>query len=134
MQGLPSNLPHIALDGPTSTPPHNMASYQYPFDSGGRYVPEWAAEGERRAGRSASATSSDYSRWSGSHGGSASKRKVTSRSSSSKSKGGGRSYTVKAGDTLSHIAARYGTSVARIKAANGMKSDFLSIGRVLRIP
>lgn len=144
MQGLPSNLPNIHLDGPTSTPPHNMASYDYPFDSNGRYVSDWAAEGERRSGRSASATSADTSKWSSSHGGAASKRKVASTSkskskskssgSSSKSKGGGRSYTVKAGDTLGHIAARNGSSVAKIKAANGMSSDFLKIGRVLRIP
>lgn len=136
MAGLPTNLPNIQLAGSSSTPPHNMPSYAYPFDSSGRYVSEWAAEGERRAGRSAAATSADTSRWSGSHGGSATTRKASSRgksSSSSKSKGG-RSYTVKKGDTLGHIAARYGSSVAKIKAANGMKSDFLSIGRVLRIP
>jgi LysM repeat protein len=112
-----------------------MASYEYPFDSGGRYVSAWAAEGERRAGRSASATSSDSSRWSSSHGGSASSRSRSTSSSKSKSSSkGGRSYTVKKGDTLSGIAARYGSSVKKIMAANGMRSDFLSIGRVLRIP
>lgn len=125
-----------------------MQSFEYPFDSNGRYVSEWAAEGERRSGRSASATSDDSERWSSSHGGTSSRKKVASSSSSkSKSKsttstsskaksksGGGRSYTVKKGDTLGHIAARNGTTVAKIKAANGMSSDFLSIGRVLRIP
>lgn len=144
MQGLPSNLPEIHLDGGSATPAHNMASYEYPFDSSGRYVSDWAAEGERRSGRSASATSADTSKWGSSHGGSASRKKVASSSktkskskssgSSSKSKGGGRSYTVKSGDTLGHIAARHGSSVAKIKAANGMSSDFLKIGRVLRIP
>lgn len=147
--GLPSNLPNIQLDGATSTPPHTMQSYEYPFDSNGRYVSEWAAEGERRSGRSASATSDDSERWSSSHGGGSSRKKVASNSSSkskskstaststkakSKSSGGGRSYTVKKGDTLGHIAARNGTTVAKIKAANGMSSDFLSIGRVLRLP
>ncbi len=116
-----------------------MASYEYPFDSNGRYVAEWAAEGERRSGRSASATSEDSSRWSKSHSASSSTRRVSSsgsssRSSSSSKSSGGRSYTVKKGDTLSHIAVRYGTSVKKIMAANGMKSDFLKIGRVLRIP
>jgi LysM repeat protein len=240
--GLPTHLPDINLSGSSDTPPHNMASYEYPFDSNGRYVSDWAAEGERRQGRAATATSDDSAKWSRSHGGSSGSRKgdssgkVTSSSktgSTSKSKssnrkvadddsvaassksgsgtkpGGnrkvadddskpvssktgsksksdsssskvadnddkptgtskpalkrkpsssedvassgetksstsakakpassksGRKYTVKSGDTLSHIAANYGTSVAKIKAANGMSSDFLSIGKVLRIP
>lgn len=143
MAGLPTNLPKIQLAGTTNTPPHNMASYEYPFDSNGRYVSDWAAEGERRAGRSASATRADSSRWSSSHSSSSGKRKVASSSGGSKSKSssgskskssGGRSYTVKKGDTLSHIASRHGTSVKKIMAANGMSSDFLKIGRVLRIP
>lgn len=132
---LPKNLPHIALSGSTSTPPHSMPSYQYPFDSSGRYVSEWAAEGERKAGRGA-ASSSDTARWSGSHGGSATKRKSSS-SKSSKSKSssrGGRSYTVKKGDTLGAIARRYGTTTKKIMSANGMSSDFLKVGKVLRIP
>jgi LysM repeat protein len=191
--GLPTHLPDIQLSGSNDTPPHNMASYEYPFDSNGRYVSDWAAEGERRAGRAASATSDDTSKWNRSHGTSSGSRrssssaKVTSSSrSGSTSKSGsssrkiadnddkptgtskpalkrkpagdddvassssgksststkakssssksGRKYTVKSGDTLSRIAANYGTSVAKIKAANGMSSDFLSIGRVLRIP
>jgi hypothetical protein len=145
--GLPRRLPDIQLDGTTETPPHSMASHEYPFDSSGRYVSEWAAEGERRAGRSAAATRDDSSRWGSSHGGGSSGRKSASSSSSksksksksgstakTKSKSGGRSYTVKKGDTLSHIASRHGTSVSKIKAANGMSSDFLSIGKVLRIP
>jgi LysM repeat protein len=196
-----------------------MASYEYPFDANGRYVSDWAAEGERRQGRAASATSDDTDKWSRSHGGSSGSRKSSSsakvasssktgstsksgsssrkvadddndsRPSSSKtgsktksdstrkvadnddkptgtnkpalkrpapnsddvasndkpksststkaksaSSKSGRKYTVKSGDTLSRIAANYGTSVAKIKAANGMSSDFLSIGRVLRIP
>jgi LysM repeat protein len=41
---------------------------------------------------------------------------------------------VKKGDTLSAIAARNGTSVAKIKAASGLSSDFLSIGKVLKLP
>ncbi len=158
--GLPSNLPNIHLDGGTATPAHTMQSYEYPFDSSGRYVSEWAAEGERRSGRSASATNDDGDRWNSSHGGSSSGKRKVASSTPSKSKtsakarskttvsastsakakaksssgGGGRSYTVKKGDTLGHIAAKNGTSVAKIKAANGMSSDFLSIGKVLRIP
>jgi hypothetical protein len=43
-------------------------------------------------------------------------------------------YVVKAGDTLSLIAASFGTSVEAIKAANGLGSDVINIGQVLVIP
>ena len=69
IEGLPDRLPEIALAGSSTTPPHHMAGTEYPFDASGNYVPGWAAEGERRAGRSASATSADEERWSMSHGG-----------------------------------------------------------------
>jgi LysM repeat protein len=41
---------------------------------------------------------------------------------------------VKSGDTLSSLARRYGSSVARIKSANGLKSDLIRNGRKLIIP
>ncbi|MCM1087817.1 MAG: LysM peptidoglycan-binding domain-containing protein [Muribaculaceae bacterium] len=43
-------------------------------------------------------------------------------------------YTVRSGDTLWLLARRYGTSVDAIKQLNGLSSDNLSIGQVLRIP
>ena len=43
-------------------------------------------------------------------------------------------YTVKAGDSLWLIAQKYDTTVNAIKSLNGLKSDALSIGQVLRIP
>ncbi len=43
-------------------------------------------------------------------------------------------YTVKAGDTLSTIAARYGVSVVRLKRANRLSGDSLRIGDRLEIP
>lgn len=43
-------------------------------------------------------------------------------------------YIVEEGDTLSTIAARYGTSVEALREANGLTSDFLRIGDELRIP
>lgn len=138
MKGLPARLPEIALSGSTATPPHSMASYEYPFDSGGSYVTDWAAEGERRAGRSARATRGDVQKWSGSHGGSASKSSRTSgTSAASKTKSkttGGTRYTVKKGDTLGAIAARNRTSVKALKSANGLKSDLIRVGQTLRIP
>lgn len=43
-------------------------------------------------------------------------------------------YTVRPGDTLWILANRYGTTVDAIKRLNGLTSDNLSIGQVLRIP
>ena len=43
-------------------------------------------------------------------------------------------YTVQAGDSLWKIARRYGTTVEAIKQANGLTSDIIVVGQVLRIP
>lgn len=147
IKGIPQTLPSMAVSGSTNTPPHHMASYEYPFDSNGRYVSDWAAEGERRAGRSAAAAPADTEKWSSSHGGSSSTKSRPSSptrsstgtkpksSTASKSSGGsGTTYIVKKGDTLSHIAVRYGTTVTKIKNANGLSSTNLRIGQKLRIP
>ena len=42
-------------------------------------------------------------------------------------------YTVKQGDTLSQIAAKYHTTVDRIKQLSGLRGDFLKIGQRLRV-
>jgi LysM repeat protein len=41
---------------------------------------------------------------------------------------------IKSGDTLSEIAHRYGTSVAALQKANGLKGDTIYAGELLRIP
>jgi len=43
-------------------------------------------------------------------------------------------YVVQSGDTLSVIAARFGTTVDAIRAANGLTTDIINIGQVLIIP
>ena len=43
-------------------------------------------------------------------------------------------YTVRAGDTLWELSRRYGTTVDAIKRLNGLTSDILYIGQVLKIP
>jgi hypothetical protein len=141
IEGVPDKLPEIALSGSTATPPHNMATYEYPFDSNGNYVSDWAAEGERRAGRSARATSDDERKWSSSQGGrtiSKSKAKSKSKTKStsptkSKSTSSTR-YVVKKGDTVGKIAQRYGITSSKLKSANGLKSDFIRAGQTLKIP
>jgi LysM repeat protein len=43
-------------------------------------------------------------------------------------------YTVRSGDTLSEIAAKNRTTVAKIKKANSLRSDRISVGQKLKIP
>lgn len=43
-------------------------------------------------------------------------------------------YVVRPGDSLWLIAQRYGTTVEAIKRLNGLTSDLISVGQVLRIP
>jgi LysM repeat protein len=45
----------------------------------------------------------------------------------------GGTYTVKAGDTLSEIAAAHGTTVAALKSANGLKGNTIRVGQKLAI-
>lgn len=45
-----------------------------------------------------------------------------------------RTYKVKSGDSLSTIAAKYHTTVSKIKKTNGLRSDLIRIGQVLKIP
>jgi LysM repeat protein len=44
------------------------------------------------------------------------------------------SYTVVGGDTLYGIAKKRGSTVAKIKAANGLSSDLIRPGQTLKIP
>lgn len=44
------------------------------------------------------------------------------------------SYTVKYGDTLSEIAVRYKTTVAKLKSMNGLRSDLIKVGQKLKVP
>ncbi|MGM0753034.1 MAG: LysM peptidoglycan-binding domain-containing protein [Bacillota bacterium] len=46
---------------------------------------------------------------------------------------GQQSYTVRSGDTLSHISMKFDVSVAELKSWNGLKNDFLRVGQVLQV-
>lgn len=43
-------------------------------------------------------------------------------------------YTVKSGDSLSKIAEKHHTTVAKIKKLNGLRTDLIRTGQVLKIP
>lgn len=57
------------------------------------------------------------------------------RNASSRSSGGGsgRYHTVRKGETLSKIAARYGLSVSQLKRLNGLKRDNIRAGQKLKV-
>src|SRR5699024_1422207 len=65
---------------------------------------------------------------SSSNSGSSSNSNSGSSSSSSSS-----SYTVKSGDTLSHIAEKHDVSVANLKSWNNLNSDLIRVGQILSL-
>ncbi len=46
----------------------------------------------------------------------------------------GTTYTVQSGDTLYEIAIKFGTTVKAIKDLNGLTSNTIRTGQVLKIP
>ena len=61
------------------------------------------------------------------------KSKNSAKSGGSKSSSSPSTVTVRKGDTLGSIAKRYGTTVAKIKKLNGLKSNNIKAGKRLRI-
>lgn len=61
---------------------------------------------------------------------------TVARSTGSRSSGGGgSSYTVRSGDTLSTIASKYGTSWSKLASANGIGNpNSIRVGQTLTIP
>lgn len=84
--------------------------------------------------KSGSASKTVASSKSKSTGSSSSKPKTTASTSSKPKSSGGGSYTIQKGDTLSAIARKHNTTVAKIKSANGLSGDFLREGKPLKIP
>lgn len=162
IKGVPSNLPNIAVYGSSRTPSHSMNRADYPFDSSGNYVTAWAAEGRSSAGPSdyrssrshhdddddpparrrttTSSSSSSRSKVSSSPpkkstGSTSSSTAAKKKSSGSGSSGGGSTrHVVKSGDSLWGLAKKYGTTVEKIKSANGLKGTNIRDGAALKIP
>ncbi len=45
-----------------------------------------------------------------------------------------RTYKIRSGDTLSGVAARHSVSLAELKSHNGLRSDTIRVGQILKIP
>jgi len=65
---------------------------------------------------------------------SSTKKKATPSKSTAKKSSSGSRYAVSKGDTLYGIALKKKTTVAKLKAANGLKSDLIRPGQSLKIP
>lgn len=63
----------------------------------------------------------------------ASKTTKTAEKNKKQTSGGSQTYTVKKGDSLYRIAKSHGTTVEKIKALNGMKSDAIQAGQKLKV-
>ena len=62
-------------------------------------------------------------------------KKLGGSSSGTATTSGPTIYTVRSGDTLSRIAAKYGTTVAKLVEINGIKNqNLIRVGQVLRLP
>lgn len=59
---------------------------------------------------------------------------IPARSSGASTSASGKVHRVRSGDTLSEIARRYGTTVSKLRSANGLTSNRLRIGQELKIP
>ena len=61
------------------------------------------------------------------------RKSSTKRSRKKASRSRGRSVTVKSGQTLSEIAKRNGTTVAKLRRLNGIKGSNIRAGKKLRV-
>lgn len=59
---------------------------------------------------------------------------ATGNNNANAGNGGGKTYTVKSGDTLSKIARQYGITIDQLSDANNLRTTRLNVGQKLKIP
>lgn len=91
----------------------------------------YAFSAPKKSTPSSSASSSTPKRTTAS---STSAKKKSSSSTTKKRPSSSSRYTVSRGDTLYGIARKKGTTVAKLKAANGISGDIIRPGQSLKIP
>ncbi len=125
------------LIGCTPSPPkivnNDYAPGIGPFDSRGNYREDWADDPSKWRRPSAPPPKIANNTRSSSSSRSASSSSTTSQPKP-KPKPQATRHTVKRGDTLSHIARRYGSSVSAIRQANGISGSLIYPGQKLVVP
>ena len=125
-----------AGQAPTYTrPPEPPAQDQYAFTPAASSTPASSPRPSTAAPKKKTATTASRS-------GAKSKTPTSKPKSAAKStakakapaKKGGGSHKVAGGDTLYGIAIKRGTTVAKLKAANNLKTDVIRPGQVLKLP
>ena len=132
------------LVGCTPPPPKIVSSDTSPgigpFDSRGNYREDWADDPSKWRRPSAppppiaSTSNNSSSSSSSSSASSSSSSSSSSTTPKPKPKPTVTRHTVKRGDTLSHIAKRYGSSVSAIRRANGISGSLIYPGQKLVVP
>ncbi|MGB0291570.1 MAG: LysM peptidoglycan-binding domain-containing protein [Luteolibacter sp.] len=102
-----------------------------PFDSRGRYREDWADDPSKWRRPSAPPPVANVSPVTSSGSSSTASTPPPSKPTPKPSV---TRHTVKRGDTLSHIARRYGSSVSAIRRANGISGSLIFPGQKLIVP
>lgn len=120
-QAASDDLPAVAAnDVPANTNPLP------PAGSGGLPKPSSKKPGSSKPSAASQVTSSRPK--------SMESKSLASSKSKSKPKPTSITYTVKNGDTLSGIAGRYGTTVAKLRSVNGISGSTIHAGQKLKVP
>ncbi len=122
---LPAQASHPQY---SEAPPPPPVGYEKPAVE---HTPSPAATKSSSKPRSSTASRSTASKTTASR---STPKTTATKATTKKTVSSGGSYTVVKGDSLYSIARRKGTTVQKLKSANGLSSDLLQIGQKLKLP